>query len=85
LYHFDDSLSTASALAASSYGGEVSYFLRVDLWQSGLTWISSLGSMLLFGEIGRLGLAGFTAKSIKAKELEQLSKATRFLFAINFQ
>jgi hypothetical protein len=41
--------------------------------------------MLLFGEIGRLGLVGFTAKSIKAKELEQLSKATRFLLAINFQ
>jgi hypothetical protein len=41
--------------------------------------------MLLFGEIGGLGLAGFATKSIKAKELEQLTKATRFLFAINFQ
>ena len=41
--------------------------------------------MLLFGEIGLLGLVGFIAKNIKAKELEQLSKATRFLLAINFQ
>jgi len=35
----EDSLSTTSALAASSYGGEVSYFLRVDFWQRGLAFV----------------------------------------------
>ncbi|MEG4584438.1 hypothetical protein QUA54_04190 [Microcoleus sp. MOSTC5] len=50
-----------------------------------MTGISPLGSMLLFWEIGWLGLRELTAKSIKAKEGEQLSKATRFLLAITFQ
>ena len=52
---------------------------------SGLAEISPLRSMLGFGEILVLALAGFTAKSVKAKEPEQPSKVSRFLFTITFQ
>ena len=51
----------------------------------GLAEILLLGSMLKFGEIGVLALAGFTAKSIKVKEPEHPSKVSRFLFIIIFQ
>ena len=50
----------------------------------GLTAISLLGSMVGFGEIRVLALAGFTANSIKATEPEQPSKVSRFLFTITF-